>query len=242
MEINCMKAYWLGQAGFLFVSEDGYTAMIDPYMSDSVEMAAGPSYKRMVPINTNFLIIPDTLIITHQHEDHMDFDTIDRVAFSSKKMTILASTNAAKKLRTRYGVNAEVFTFAPGTEFTNGPFHFCAVHAFHSDEAAIGVVIECDEKKVAHLGDTLFNHRLTSELPKDLDLLILPINGKGDNMNAVDAARLTRIVYPKAVIPIHWDMFKDYGCDVKEYTDLFDKEAPIRIIPPVHYAEVDFNS
>ena len=84
----------------------------------------------------------------------------------------------------------------------------------------------------------MFHKRLPSEYPQGADLLMLPINGSGYNMNAVDAARLTSILAPKAVLPMHWDMFKAYGCDVNEFISEF-RGGGQRIIIPEHYAEFE---
>lgn len=84
----------------------------------------------------------------------------------------------------------------------------------------------------------MFHKRLPSEYPQGADLLMLPINGSGYNMNAVDAARLTAILAPKAVLPMHWDMFKAYGCDVNEFISEF-RDGGQRILVPEHYAEFE---
>ena len=127
---------------------------------------------------------------------------------------------------------------APGIEITLSGIRFSSTYAAHSDEHPIGVVIEGDGKVVCHTGDTMFHKRLPSEYPQGADLLMLPINGSGYNMNAVDAARLTAILAPKAVLPMHWDMFKAYGCDVNEFIEEF-RDGGQRILVPEHYAEFE---
>lgn len=95
----------------------------------------------------------------------------------------------------------------PGTEVTLADMHFTAVSAAHSDPSSIGFVLEADGVFIWHTGDTLFHRSLLAQRPAVVDLLILPINGKGNNMNAVDAVRLTRILQPAYVLPMHWDLF-----------------------------------
>ena len=128
--------------------------------------------------------------------------------------------------------------FDPGIEITLFGIRFSSTYAAHSDEHPIGVVIEGDGKVVCHTGDTMFHKRLPAEYPQGADLLMLPINGSGYNMNAVDAARLTAILAPKAVLPMHWDMFKAYGCDVNEFIEEF-RGSGQRILVPEHYAEFE---
>ena len=83
----------------------------------------------------------------------------------------------------------------------------------------------------------MFHSRLKTELPVEADLLMLPINGVGNNMNAVDAARLTRSLRPRLVMPMHWDMFKAYGCDVESFCSQLDGAAQ-RILTPAQYEAI----
>ncbi len=229
-----MKGLWLGQAGFLFTAQDGITIMIDPYMSDSLAQKNGPAFQRQVPIRREFLKAPDILVLTHCHEDHMDIPTLDQI-FGQKPMHVLAPASTLPVLRERYGGKAEFILFTPGTEVTLGRVHLRAVFAAHSDRDAIGVVVSCDGKVVCHMGDSLYHRNIFQQDVEGVDLLILPINGKGNNMNAVDAVRMTMALHPKTVLPMHWDMFKAFGCDAVEFTEKLDTNAGITVLIPRHY-------
>ena len=70
-----MKITWLGQAGLMFET-CGKIIVVDPYLSDSVEKIE-PHNKRRVPVDENFLKIqPDVIVLTHNHLDHTDPDTL----------------------------------------------------------------------------------------------------------------------------------------------------------------------
>lgn len=229
-----MQGIWLGQAGFLFTANDGTTVMIDPYMSNLLEERDGPAFHRQVPIRPEFIQTPDILVLTHCHDDHMDLATLDQI-FGEKRMTVLAPANVWPVLRSRYPGKAEFILFTPGTEVTLGSLHFRATFAAHSDREAIGVVISGDSKRIFHLGDSLYHRQLFADPVEDIDLLILPINGKGNNMNARDASRLTRDLAPHRVLPMHWDLFKAFGCDVSEFTECFTSQDTVEILIPTHY-------
>ena len=229
-----MQGIWLGQAGFLFTANDGTTVMIDPYMSNLLEERDGPAFHRQVPIRPEFIQTPDILVLTHCHDDHMDLATLDQI-FGEKRMTVLAPANVWPVLRSRYPGKAEFILFTPGTEVTLGSLHFRATFAAHSDREAIGVVISGDGKRIFHLGDSLYHRQLFADPVEDIDLLILPINGKGNNMNARDASRLTRDLAPHRVLPMHWDLFKAFGCDVSEFTECFTPQDTVEILIPTHY-------
>lgn len=229
-----MKGTWLGQAGFLFTADDGTTVMVDPYMSDSLLKKEGTAFTRQVPIRQDFIQTPDILALTHCHEDHMDLETLDQL-FGHKRMTVLAPANVLPVLRQRYAGKAEFVLFTPGTEVTLGCWHFRAVFAAHSDREAVGIVLDCDSKRVYHMGDSLYHRQIFADPVADIDLLIIPINGKGNNMNAVDAVRMTRDLAPAAVLPMHWDLFKAFGCDVKEFTSRISSADGVEIRIPNHY-------
>ena len=72
-----MKITWLGQAGLLLQGA-GITVMIDPYLSDSVA-ALQPENHRRQPVDERFFAVqPDALVLTHDHRDHYDPETVTR--------------------------------------------------------------------------------------------------------------------------------------------------------------------
>lgn len=234
-----MKISWLGQAGFRLAADNGTVIMIDPYLSDTLRYKKGESYRREVPMKDELLgSHVDVVILTHIHDDHTDFGTLDRLLAANGPVALLAPVNVLAALRARYTRAENYMLFDPGIEITLFGIRFSSTYAAHSDEHPIGVIIEGDGKVVCHTGDTMFHKRLPTEYPQGADLLMLPINGSGYNMNAVDAARLTAILAPKAVLPMHWDMFKAYGCDVNEFISEF-RDGGQRILVPEHYAEFE---
>ena len=70
-----MKITWLGQAGLMFETE-GKSIIVVPYLSDSVA-AIEPHNHRRVPVEEKWLeITPDILVLTHNHLDHTDLETL----------------------------------------------------------------------------------------------------------------------------------------------------------------------
>lgn len=225
--------------GFLFEAENNTRIMVDPYLLNNLEQVKGPLFHREVEIREEFIQTPDVIILTHSHDDHTDFATLDRLLTGEKKPYVLGPESVQRLLRERYGAAAEWVLFRPGTEYTINGISFSAVEAEHSDTCAIGVVIMADGRRICHLGDTLFNHRVVSAVPLHLDLLIVPINGKGNNMNAFDASRFTKLVKPGIVLPAHWDMFKAYGSNPDEFTSQFGPSCATSVFLPEHYSWFD---
>ncbi len=204
-----MKITWLGQAGLLFESND-IRIMIDPYLSNSVE-AIQPHFWRRVPVDESFFeITPDVIILTHDHLDHTDPDTLKHFLGENTKVCVLASENAWDKVRKEFGgIKNNYVQFNRGTEWTEKGVQFRAIYAEHSDSHAIGVVIVNSDGTTYYVtGDTLYNKRIFDDLPDHIDYIFLPVNGVGNNMNMADAKRFCEQLGATA-IPLHCGLFDE---------------------------------
>ena len=204
-----MKITWLGQAGLLF-DNGKVKIMVDPYLSNSVEKVEPLNYRR-VPVKEEFLsVTPDVMIFTHDHLDHYDPETapifLER---KEKRMTVLSPSSVWQKARAFKPHNNVLFN--RGTSWTEYGFRFTAVKAEHSDVHAIGVLIEeLDSAKIFYVtGDTLYNEAIFADLPENIDIMFLPINGVGNNMNEEDAVRFFKKSGAKAAVPYHVGMFDE---------------------------------
>lgn len=219
-----MKVIWLGQAGLLIESGDK-TVIVDPYLSNSVEKVE-PKNHRRVPVNEDFYNIrPDILVLTHDHLDHTDPETLEVYLKRYSGITVLAPQNAWKHSRT-FGNDNNYVMFNRLTEWSEGHLHFKAVYAEHSDHAAIGVIIDDGKRRLYITGDTLYNERVFKDVTEDIDVLFLPINGVGNNMNMIDAARFAKRVGARKVVPLHFGMFdeldpSDFECENKVIPELY---------------------
>ena len=217
-----MNVTWLGQAGLLF-DNGKVKIMIDPYLSNSVEKVEPLNFRR-VPVNDElFAIEPDIMIFTHDHLDHYDPETAPIfLCECRKKMTVLCPSSVWKKARTHGGGHNYVL-FDRATEWTESGFRFKAVRAAHSDAYAIGVVIEdLTENKTYYVtGDTLYNSEIFGELPESIDMIFLPVNGVGNNMNATDAVRFFKKSGAAYAVPYHVGMFDE------KTPEIFDAENRI---------------
>ncbi len=222
-----MEVTWLGQAGLLF--DNGKTKiMVDPYLSNSVEKVE-PQNKRRVPVREEiFQIEPDVMIFTHDHLDHYDPETAPIfLAQGRKTKTVLCPSSVWRKARTLGGGHNYVL-FDRYTEWSEASFRFCAVKAAHSDPFAIGVIIEdlAEEKTYYITGDTLYSREVLADLPRGIDVVFLPINGVGNNMNVTDAERFFKNCGAKVAVPYHVSMFDDKS------PDLFAAEP--RVLPEIY--------
>jgi L-ascorbate 6-phosphate lactonase len=214
-----MQVTWLGQGGLFFETADCLKILIDPYLSDSMEKERGISMKRLIPVDARFLELRfDVLILTHIHGDHTDLDTLDRLIPAQKKpFSVLAPLNVWSFVRERYAGAHNYIQFDRGIEVTLRDTLFCSITTAHSDERAIGVRFTVDGLAFYVTGDTLYTKDIIRQVTPPIDYMFTVINGYGNNMNAVDAARLTKAISPRHAIPVHWDMFRDFSADPQEY-------------------------
>ena len=209
-----MKITHLGQAGLLLQTND-LTIMIDPYFTDAVG-AIDPNKHRRVEMAENLWNIrPDVLIFTHDHLDHYEPETAAKILSTYKGITVLSPNSVWGKVR-QLGGDHNYVLFDRHTQWTQSGIRFTAVKAAHSDACAIGVVIKAENKNFYVTGDTLYNTEIFGDLPEKIDLIFLPVNGVGNNMNAFDAARFVKKCGAKLAVPMHTGMFDDLTGDILE--------------------------
>lgn len=220
-----MKITWLGQAGLLFETENK-KIIVDPYLSDNVKNFEPKNYRR-VPVDERFLkISPDVIVITHNHLDHLDKETLKYYLTDDANCLVLAPNGGWQEIR-KFGGNSNYVLFNNGTTWTEGNITFTAVKAEHSDPYAIGVIIQAEGKNYYITGDTLYNEQVFESLPGvELEAVFLPVNGVGNNMNMADATKFAKRVNAKYTVPFHIGMFddltaKDFECENKVVPKIF---------------------
>ncbi len=217
-----MKVTWLTQAGLLF--ENGnIRVMVDPYLSNSVAKLYS-NRERRIPVDESYLsAAPDVILITHEHPDHLDTETLSVLLANSKKpVTVLAPENAYKRLLSLGGEHNYVM-LNPHSVWSERGITFYAVSAEHSDRCAAGYILDDGDKTYYVSGDTLYNYDVIDdvlELVEDgVDYAFLPINGRGNNMNAKDASDFAYEIGAKCAVPIHYGLFDSIDPESFDFDD-----------------------
>ena len=217
-----MKVTWLTQAGFLFKSSR-LEILVDPYLADTMG-EINPKKARKIPVDEScFDIKPDLILITHDHVDHCNEETLKRfLAASEKPITILASESAYKHLLP-LAEDHNLVLLAPHTVWSEGGITFYSVHAEHSDRSAVGFILDDGKKTYYVSGDTLYNYDVIDDvldLVEDgVDYAFLPINGRGNNMNAKDAADFAYEIGAKNAIPTHYGLIDSIDPESFDFED-----------------------
>ncbi len=203
-----MKITWLGQAGLLFEGKD-IKVMVDPYLSDSVVRVNPKNYRR-VPVDESFFDVkPDVMLITHDHLDHLDPDTLPR--FLEKGGIKLLCPENAWRIAKTYGGDNNYIMMDEHSRWSEGRYRFVAVKAAHSDPTALGFIFFDGARSYYISGDTVYSDKVVESVlrvcPDGVDVAFVPINGVGNNMNMQDASELCRAVGAKISVPLHFGMF-----------------------------------
>ena len=207
-----MKVTWLGQAGLLF-ENDKIKVIVDPYLSDTLGEVCEAKRRRM-PIRPEYLgIAPDVILLTHAHADHTEPATLKYYLGEDRgEVTVLAARSAYEEA-VKLGGGHNYVCMAPHSVWSLGSVTFYAVSAAHSNKHAVGFIIDDGEKTYYVSGDTLYNFDVIDDVldlaPSGVDVAFLPINGKGCNMHARDAADFAYEINAKCAVPLHWGLFDD---------------------------------
>ncbi|VVB77192.1 Beta-lactamase superfamily domain protein [uncultured archaeon] len=170
------------------LTANGRTAYIDPFrLRDDNERA-------------------DLIFITHPHYDHLSHEDIDKIA--DKNTKFVAPKDAKDRLEK--GDVKEVLYVDPGKSYAYGGLRFRTVPAYNVKpdrlsfhpraKGWVGYVIEADNAKVYHAGDT----DLTPELKgADADIALIPMGGTY-TMDVKEAIEAANSMKARKVAPMHY--------------------------------------
>lgn len=202
---------WLGQSGYL-LEYNNYRLVVDPYLSDVVFKRQGIHRLIDPPVSMEELR-PDALLISHNHLDHFDPETVEQVR-DRYPQCLIAGPQSVIDYARKLGIQEErLLSIAVGKHLMIGGFEVRATPAYHSDPFSVGFLIEVNDKLLYMTGDTLWKDTLAGDVRtlagKAIDWLFIVINGKLGNMNWVEAVELTAQLRPTHAIPKHYGMFAE---------------------------------
>ncbi len=205
-----MQITWMSQGSFLFETE-GQRILVDPYMSDFLETKG---LKRMVEYPLAFEELkPDMLVCTHDHLDHLDPETVERIGKMYPECVMTGPVSCCDHF-SELGISKE--RQIKMTRFETFDFKgikITPVFAKHSDPEAVGIVIETEGKKVYLTGDSEYDDRLFVDEVKNCDLVLICINGRLGNMTLEEALTTVKAIKPKQALPMHYGLFAENTAD-----------------------------
>jgi L-ascorbate metabolism protein UlaG (beta-lactamase superfamily) len=208
---------WLGQAGFL-VEAGGARLLVDPFFSAHEGRLFAPP-----PVDV-FGARIDRVLVTHEHLDHLDPESLRAIATRSPGVAVVAPEPLREQIEGLpfHGVRPGERLDLPG----GGAVRVVpAVHAVHPSDGYseggdpprfVGYVLEVDGVAIYHGGDTIADDRVLAGLDGvRVDVALLPVNGRtffreredlAGNLDARDAVALAAHCGASVLVPIHWDL------------------------------------
>jgi L-ascorbate metabolism protein UlaG (beta-lactamase superfamily) len=232
-----LRITWLGQSGFL-VQCAGFTALLDPYLSDSLTRKYAATDKPHVRM-TERVVAPERLtgidVITssHNHTDHLDSETLLPLLAANPEAKLVIPKANRDFVAERLGMKPEALIgIDDGKKAVLAGFEFTGIAAAHNaidrDDAGhcryLGYVVQRGPWTIYHSGDTLLYPGL-AEKPRavaPIDVALLPINGNkperrvAGNLDGREAAQLAHDIGARWVVPCHYEMFEFNTADPRE--------------------------
>lgn len=200
--------WWLGQAGYI-VRAGEVTVAIDPYLTDSAA-AHAPEFVRLYPPPiTPEELRADVMLITHDHLDHLDPETIRR--YPAKAETWFVAPHLTALRLPALGVPANrIVRLGAGETRTVAGVEVRGVFALPTGPDVLdttGYLLRfANGRSVYHTSDTAFHPLVLAAAPRAPEVMLVPINGKWGNPGPEQAAEFAVAVRPRFVLPNHYDV------------------------------------
>lgn len=208
---------WIGHASFL-LSLGGLRVLIDPVFSPRLGLAP-----RLTPPGMGLRELPsiDVVVVTHNHRDHMDPWTLERIG--PEPLYVVPEGNG--RLLRRFGAQRVTeldwwgSTTYEGVEFTIVPARHWSMHFPWDRNEALwgGCVIRAPEGSAYHSGDTAFFDGF-EEIGKrvgPIDWAMLPIGAyeprwfmEPQHMCPEEAVLAWMALGARHLVAMHWGTFR----------------------------------
>jgi len=221
-----VSIWWLGQASFVLRTND-QTIYIDPFLSEFEGRLIPP------PFSPEEAPPASAVLITHDHIDHLDPETIPGLIKNSPESKFLVPNPISSQLLDIGVPSEQIIGVQPEDNVSLGSIAVHVTPAMHGESFPpyaytfgdpqegyrfVGYVLEYGDTRIYHAGDTIIFDGLADMLRKlNVDVGLLPINGRNyfreknnlvGNMDEREAVELAAEAHISTIIPMHYDMFE----------------------------------
>lgn len=188
----------------LFIEHNNYKYLIDP-----------GTYSVESGLNTELFEKVDYLLITHEHEDHMDIEFIKKLVIRFPQIIIKSNISVVEILK-----NNSISASSSGDE------RISILEISHENlfdkEPPQNVAITIEDN-ITHVGDSF-------KISKSTDILAFPIQAPWGSYT--EAIQKIKTLSPKFVIPIHdWHWKDSVRKNFQARAQKFLSESGINLIP-----------
>lgn len=201
-----MKLTFLGHSALL-IEEGNFKGLIDPFISGN----------SLCKTCVDDLINITHIFVTHGHGDHIG-DTVD---IAKRNQSLIISNAEIAAYLGKFKLRTHAMHIGGRTKFDFGTVKMTnAVHGSGiSDNGDMicggnpgGFVIEVNDKKIYHAGDTGLTYDMKLLEDEKIDVAFLPIGGNY-TMDIDDAVKATDFIKAKIAVPMHYNTFGVINAD-----------------------------
>ncbi len=211
---------WLGHAAFL-IHLDGLNILTDPFLSERASpfrYLLGP--KRFSPPGIHVENLPpiDIILISHNHYDHLDRETLRKIP-NKDRITVITPLRNGQLLRPLGFANIHELNWGEST--TAGSLNVTVVPAIHFSARSLwdrnrmlwgGFAIQGQHEKLYFSGDTTYGpafKNMAAYGPFDIGMIGIgaydPVElMKGSHATPEQAIEIAQDLHVKTVIGMHW--------------------------------------
>ncbi len=211
------SAVWLGHASVLF-RIGGRTVLADPVFSPRIGvglglMTAGPARLVGVPVGLRELPVPDVVLVSHAHFDHLDRPTLARLPKRAEVVTSEHNTDLVGDFGYRavhelkWGASREV----AGVRITAVPVRHWGARVFHdAHRGACAFLLEADGVRILFGADSAHFDGWKGLGPVDLCCVGIGAYNPwvANHATPEQAAEMVKDCEARFVLPMHHSTFK----------------------------------
>lgn len=213
--------WWLGHCGFVLK----YLASIlyiDPYLSSEPARLMAP------PFAGSDVTHAGLVLATHAHAHHLDPGTVPAMLAASPRSKLVLPITAAETAH-RMGISYDrMVTTNSGLRVEYLDDRIYAVPSAHGEldwtpiggYPYLGYLVRFGAFTIYHAGDCVPYAGLADRLrPYNVNLALLPINGRPGNFEIAEAAQLAEEIGAEWLVPMHYGMFAHHRVDVNRFIE-----------------------
>lgn len=215
--------WWLGQASFVLKGA-GTVVYVDPYLRLSDRRLSPPPFAPTAVSNA------DLVLLTHDHGDHVDPETLPGLAAASPGARFVAPRPIAERVAGLVGGAARVVPAIADEAITldvrGARIEIRPVPARHEEfdltsqgYPYLGYSVQLNGVCIHHSGDTIpYEGQVERVRAHGVDVALLPINGRDfyrtragtiGNFDYREAAEFAVRIGATVAIPMHYGMFRE---------------------------------
>jgi N-acyl-phosphatidylethanolamine-hydrolysing phospholipase D len=217
---------WIGHASFLLQLE-GLNILTDPvfYERASPVSFMGPKRAVKLPFELEALPSIDVVLISHNHYDHLDLESLKKLAKRPNNKTVfLVPLGNAALLQSEGVKNVQEYDWWDRTQLKDVSFtltptqHWSARGVFDQNECLWGGwFIKGSKESIFFAGDTGYSKDFQDIAEKlgPVDWAMIPIGAyeprwfmKKNHINPDEAVQIHKDLHAKKSIAIHWGTFR----------------------------------